>query len=73
MPIDPSPSPAAGTDEPLASVCSQGGSADPLGTDTVPQQGQKFCLIETKGKLVKEAGGSQEQRYRADGGEQQGV
>lgn len=44
VPVDPSPSPAVGTGEPLASVCSQGGSADPLGTASATARAANFAL-----------------------------
>jgi len=49
VPVDPSPPPTAGTGEPLASVGRQGGSAEPLGTDRVPQQGQEILSSRLKG------------------------
>lgn len=42
--MDASPSPAVGTGEPLASVCSQGGSPDPLGTDSATAGPGNFAL-----------------------------
>lgn len=42
--MDPSPPPVAGTDEPLASVCSQRDSADPLGTHSAVARAGNFAL-----------------------------
>lgn len=44
--MDPSLPPAAGTGEPLASVCSQGDSADPLGTHRAAAREGNFAAKE---------------------------
>lgn len=48
--MDPSPAPAAGTGEALASVCSQGDSADPLGTHSAAARAGNFALYSQREK-----------------------